>query len=245
MMVALFEPVQILTTGQLGWVMDERGGPEGLTEYHIDGYDMDTPEWFREADLAVRSRPAPPPIGTRVRCYAQDCEVIDHDYAAGTVYLMAPMPDAPVERLHRYPAVPQAHLCVWHGESTGTLCAIADGAQMVALPDWVKLTFIDAIGTWADPENGDLRMALAGTAKMVFSATVEHQNNKTVYFGYGVDGALPVTFGSVRVKADTPTRMTVQRDVTVPAAGNLLAFYISSDFATKAVTWSDGELSIT
>jgi hypothetical protein len=250
-MISLYDPVTINATGQKGWVLGDRGGPGGQTEYHVDGTDIEMSDWFIEADLSPRIRPMMPAIGSLVKCYAQDCEVLHHDWAAGTLYLVAPQPikDGAFECLHRYPNVPQAHLAIWHGESSElmdvtTACTFVDGETWVALPQFLKLRFNSAMGPWANVEDGDLRVVLADSATVEFQVTVSQKANNYAIFGYGWDGAPAVEFGRILLAGAAPARYTLTRTVQVAEAGHLLAFYISSDDATKALLWSDGELVI-
>jgi hypothetical protein len=251
-MVALYDPVLVTPTGDVGWVIGERGGPEGWIEYQVDGHKMETSDWYREYDLSPRARPIMPTIGSLVYCYAQQCEVLAHDYAAGTLYLVAPQPikDGKFECLHRYPKVPQAHLAIWHGESSElmdmtTVCGIVDGETWVALPQFLKLRFNSAMGPWATVEDGDLRVDMAGDATAEFQVTVSQKANNYAIFGIGWDGAPATEFGRILLAGAAPARYTLRRTVQVAEAGHLLAFYISSDDASKALTWSEGELVIT
>jgi hypothetical protein len=249
-MIALYDPVLVVATGQKGWVIGDRGGPEGLTYYHVDGKDVEMADWYTEAELAPRVRPMLPAIGSLVYCYAQQCEVMAHDYAAGTLYLVAPQPikDGKFECLHRYPNVPQAHLAIWHGESSElmdvtTVCGFTDGTTSVMLPDYLQLRFSSAMGPWATVENRDLRVDLAGPATVEFQVTVEQKGNNYAIFGYGWDGEPPVEFGRIAL-GGAAARYTMSRSVLVPDDGGLLAFYISSDDNTKVLTWSEGEVVV-
>ena len=129
MTIALYEPV-VAYDGTIGWTKDVRGGPGRITEYLVAN--SQTTHWYTEAELAVRPRPLPPVVGSWVRCYAQDCEVMSwttprlrracvHIGAAAgprkhlpvrSRYPRAPLPEHATERC--------LHLA-WRGERGGSM----------------------------------------------------------------------------------------------------------------------------
>ena len=79
--------------------------------------------WLRQEQLFLRPAPSATAVGSLVRCYTQDCEVLSYDAVAGTYDLITvlrlppgsgrPSPLGHVEVLHHYPAVPAHHLALW------------------------------------------------------------------------------------------------------------------------------------
>jgi len=126
----MHQPVEA-ADGTQGWVIDQRGAPNGQRDYCVatPGPYSDA-NWFYDSELTVRPAPPPRAVGDRVRCYGQTAEILSYDAAADCYDLAAGIVvPARFQRVgcnsdwgyvacvHRYPAVPAAVLAVWDGEA--------------------------------------------------------------------------------------------------------------------------------
>lgn len=106
-----------LPTGLVGYVVASRGTAGGIEWAVETPGPVPTQKWTTADRLTLL--PAPPllPVGMRVRCYAQDCEIVGYDAENNTYALEATLtlPSGCIVRTHHYPAAPRHHIALWSG----------------------------------------------------------------------------------------------------------------------------------
>ncbi|GLS36065.1 hypothetical protein GCM10010869_16540 [Mesorhizobium tianshanense] len=119
-MIPVGTPVQSITDNFLGIVTAHKGAAEGQIACEVTTVEvpLNRSRIYRDEDLATyAATPTPYAVGSKVRCYGQDAEIITYNADDDTYELvsMVTLPSGSIVVRHWYPAVPAWHIWLWHG----------------------------------------------------------------------------------------------------------------------------------
>lgn len=125
-------------------------------------------------------------------------------------------------------------------QGSGTLAGYAtsaDGTARLAHPQWQKVPFIAASGDICALSGEDIEILQPGIAYIQVRGEVFHSWGRHIIFGYSWNGGAPMEAGRVKVESNTPIYVFLEFPHRTFTAGDLLSFYISSDFEWADFSW--------
>ncbi len=127
----------------------------------------------------------------------------------------------------------------------GTASAdFANGQEDIALPDYSILPVSNVQGSFLTLDGPGLRAVAEGDVSAHFSFMILHNWGKAVVFGVSFDEEPPQEMGRKTVESNDP--VLVEADYVIHVlAGEVIKFYISSDFEWQDFQWSDGHMTAT
>lgn len=149
------------------------------------------------------------------------------------------------------PVMPHCFACDESGNASlrsSTVVSITefnDGlAQSIVLPNWALLTPETTVGAASSLEGNALLVNTVGDLLFEFKGFVLHSWGRYVIFGATINDGPKIEIGRVLIESNEPVLVYYRQLVSNVDSGDLVKFYISSDFEWAQFTWQDIEITL-